>query len=156
MQISFWSMVQHAAEVETDQACFGGNLSAGAGVIRARLRFQAQQGELKRDQVPPLRPIVTISAPIRLRKRRFLSKGQPASRKGCIRYSFGELCGFGGNKDKLSVWAVFALGAGVTSGTWATTGKNGLSHVNFLPLPRTFRRRRRRQKCRCLGPVCWC
>lgn len=37
----------------------------------------------------------------------------------------------GGNKDKISVWAAFLLPDGVQSGTWSTTGKNGLSHVNL-------------------------
>lgn len=37
----------------------------------------------------------------------------------------------GGNKDKKSVWAAFLLPDGVQSGTWSTTGTNGLSHVNL-------------------------
>ncbi|MDZ4096612.1 MAG: VPLPA-CTERM sorting domain-containing protein [Paracoccaceae bacterium] len=37
----------------------------------------------------------------------------------------------GGNRHDISVWAAFSLPDGVTSGTWSTTGKNGLSHVNL-------------------------
>ncbi|WP_210528975.1 VPLPA-CTERM sorting domain-containing protein [Rubellimicrobium arenae] len=36
----------------------------------------------------------------------------------------------GGNSSRISTWAAFLLPEGVTSGTWATTGKNALSHVN--------------------------
>ena len=37
----------------------------------------------------------------------------------------------GGNPNRQTVWAAFSLGAGVTSGSWFTTGRNGLSHVNL-------------------------
>ena len=37
----------------------------------------------------------------------------------------------GGNKKSISVWAAFLLPDGVQSGTWSTTGTNGLSHVNL-------------------------
>ena len=42
----------------------------------------------------------------------------------------------GGNKDKISAWAAFALADGVSSGTWAISGKNGLSHVNLYAYER--------------------
>ncbi|WP_210528900.1 VPLPA-CTERM sorting domain-containing protein [Rubellimicrobium arenae] len=37
----------------------------------------------------------------------------------------------GGNSNTISTWAAFLLPQGVSSGRWATTGKNALSHVTL-------------------------
>lgn len=37
----------------------------------------------------------------------------------------------GGNRDRISTWAAFHIGDSLTGGTWATTGRNGLSHANL-------------------------
>lgn len=58
-------------------------------------------------------------------------------------YNFVIAFKTGGNKDKISVWAAFDLSNDAVSGTWSTTGSNGLSHVNLyaklrdLPPPAT-------------------
>lgn len=37
----------------------------------------------------------------------------------------------GGNRDRVSVWAAFDIDHSLMGGTWATTGRNGLSHANL-------------------------